>query len=486
MRLFLLIIVIIGNCLKPSESVSKAKEGPFVACEAETACTCENEDGEVNCDNICWTEDEEGEEMYAPLRTPNLIIKKKDFTPEVAYFRNNDISQLIEGQILPGHESTLKELDFSFNRIYALVNSTFKGMNNLRILRLGHNKLKRLKSESFKGGPNWKLHQLYLEYNHLSDLPAAVFDEMPNLEKLVLDGNSKLSLKRKLFSSNLDRLKILSIDDCNISNLDDDLFDDLISLEELSIRNNPFTEVPKALSDIPSLVSLDMSFTDVTELQVNTFSKNKKLKNLILDSLKYLYIVHDCAFCGLDALENVVLSNATELYMIHAGAFGWNHSDMNVAKLTNFNVEFANLTALSPNLFDTSELETAKLGGNQWNCICDMMWILDSDADLDQGSKIPVCSTPETLKGRPLNSLAIQEICPGRLRVSRLILSLFVIVSASMIVILFYYVVTNYRIRNVFYRPDMPHIGYSNLNRAEEEERKKNAMATTQQSPENV
>lgn len=52
MRLFLLIIVIIGNCLKPSESVSKAKEGPFVACEAETACTCENEDGEVNCDNV--------------------------------------------------------------------------------------------------------------------------------------------------------------------------------------------------------------------------------------------------------------------------------------------------------------------------------------------------------------------------------------------------------------------------------------------------
>uniref|UniRef100_A0A0M3HWL9 SEFIR domain-containing protein n=1 Tax=Ascaris lumbricoides TaxID=6252 RepID=A0A0M3HWL9_ASCLU len=52
MRLFLLIIVIIGNCLKPSESVSKAKEGPFVACEAETACTCDNEDGEVNCDNV--------------------------------------------------------------------------------------------------------------------------------------------------------------------------------------------------------------------------------------------------------------------------------------------------------------------------------------------------------------------------------------------------------------------------------------------------
>lgn len=95
-------------------------------------------------------------------------------------------------------------------------------------------------SESFKGGPNWKLHQLYLEYNHLSDLPAAVFDEMPNLEKLVLDGNSKLSLKRKLFSSNLDRLKILSIDDCNISNLDDDLFDDLMSVYIYAIFLWPF------------------------------------------------------------------------------------------------------------------------------------------------------------------------------------------------------------------------------------------------------
>ncbi|VDM43658.1 unnamed protein product [Toxocara canis] len=257
-------------------------------------------------------------------------------------------------------------------------------------------------------------------------------------------------------------------------------------MEQLSIRENPLTEVPKALCDIPSLVSLDMSFTYVTELQGFTFAKNKNLKTLILDNLKYLYAIHDCAFCGLDALEEVLISNATQLYMVHTSAFGWNHSDMTIPKLISFNVEFANLTALSSNLLDTSKLETLKLGGNRWNCICDMAWVIDADIDLNQGSKTPICSEPEALNGRLLNSLSVQDICPGRLRISRLVLSLFVIVSASVIVILLYYVVTNYRIRNVFYRPDMPHIGYSNLNRAEEEERKKKSMVPPQCPPEEV
>ncbi|VDM41751.1 unnamed protein product [Toxocara canis] len=227
MRLFVALFVLTVSTIKIHSKSASTQSDRFEICTPDTPCSCEGEDGQVNCDNVFWTEDEEAESIYQPLRTTNLVIKKKDFKAQIAYFRNNDIPRLVEGQILPGHESTLKELDFSFNRIYDLQNSVFKEMSNLRILRLGHNKLRRLRSESFKGGPNWKLHQLYVEYNDLTELPASLFEEMPNLEKLVLDGNRKLRLTRELFGSNLSNLKILSLDNCSLSQLDEDLFDDL-------------------------------------------------------------------------------------------------------------------------------------------------------------------------------------------------------------------------------------------------------------------
>ncbi|VDK48029.1 unnamed protein product [Anisakis simplex] len=291
---------------------------PPITCDSKSPCSCDEDDGRVNCDEIIWTTEDEDEPLYTPLRSPNLTVTKKGFKPKIVSFRHNDIARLKKGEILPGSEKTLEELDFSYNRIYKMADSLFETMIKLRILRFSHNHLKQLNRTTFNG-TLWNMHQLYLDWNYFTELPD-IFEELPNLEKLVLDGNKKLKLSKKHLSSHLNKLKLLSLDGCNLKKLDDDLFDDLTSLEQLSLRNNPFTEVPKALQDVPSLIWLDFSSTHI-------------------------------------------------------------------------NVEFANLTHLSSNLLDTNNLVMLKLGGNEWNCICDMVWIFDAGVQLDQGSKIPITSS---------------------------------------------------------------------------------------------
>lgn len=67
------------------------------------------------------------------------------------------------------------------------------------------------------------LHQLYLDYNYIKQLDDGIFDKLVNLNKLVLDGNRELQLTRKTFG-NLENLKTISLDDCGLKTLDEDIF----------------------------------------------------------------------------------------------------------------------------------------------------------------------------------------------------------------------------------------------------------------------
>lgn len=75
------------------------------------------------------------------------------------------------------------------------------------------------------------------------------------------------------------------------------------ALENLSLRGNPFTEIPRAVQDIPTLRTFDMSYTQITEIQPNSLAYNKKLETIIFQGLSYLYVIHSCAFCGLKSLK---------------------------------------------------------------------------------------------------------------------------------------------------------------------------------------
>lgn len=72
------------------------------------------------------------------------------------------------------------------------------------------------------------LHQLYLGDNSIKTLPDDAFDDLVNLNKLVLDHNENLTLTKKTFGSGLAKLEKLSLDYCNIATLEDGVFDKLV------------------------------------------------------------------------------------------------------------------------------------------------------------------------------------------------------------------------------------------------------------------
>lgn len=64
---------------------------------------------------------------------------------EYLFFDENlTIQNLSKDKILPAHEKTIKELDFSNNQIDVIGPFAFKKMENLEILRLRSNKLDKL------------------------------------------------------------------------------------------------------------------------------------------------------------------------------------------------------------------------------------------------------------------------------------------------------------------------------------------------------
>ncbi|VDD93718.1 unnamed protein product [Enterobius vermicularis] len=402
----------------------------------------------------------------------HMCGKESDDTLEAGCECHDDKNLIIcdDNKILPGHEKNLVELYFNFNRISKIENGTFDEMINLEVLDLSGNRLKKIEAFWFQGA-KWKLKYLNLEENTLQSLPVEVFSTMPTLESLILDGNPKLfdwknSSKPFGFGDSLTALKNLSMNSCKIKNLPDDYFAKLTSLEVLSLANNFFITLPTALHKIPSLLSLDLSKTDITEIDQDSFLYDTNLQSLFCVDCQYLEFVDDCGFCGLKNLKELDLHGCIQLYDISDKAFGYGHKDAVLPKLEYLDLQQTKMSTLSGNLFDSSNLIGLAFSSTPWNCTCDTAWMLELDLEVIKG---PKCQSPQYLKDKQLLSLTSQMLCPNRLRFTKLMLSLFVVLTAVFFAIFVYYLTTNYRIRNIFYRPDMPNVGYRNLSNADEE-----------------
>ena len=65
------------------------------------------------------------------------------------------------------------------------------------------------------------------------------------------------------------------------------IFDDLISLESLSLYNSKITAIPNAVRRLTSLKSLNLGYHRITSISAGTFDKLTQLETLILDAAAY-------------------------------------------------------------------------------------------------------------------------------------------------------------------------------------------------------
>ncbi|KJH40721.1 leucine Rich repeat-containing domain protein [Dictyocaulus viviparus] len=244
----------------------------WLACDGTESEACHCEQQEINCDNVIFKDE-------SSLSTANLDIYNKSFRVIRATFRDNTIVSLRQKKVLPGHESTVREIDFSNNRIVHIESRTFSSFRSLNKLYLSNNKIKLLKSNRGLGitSMDWTNYTNFIWIT--INLPAWMmlhFIILSNLRKLILDGN-KIKLRKEVFDG-LDSLEELSLDYCGMEDLDIRAFELLPRLKKLSLRGNPFSEVPRALNALNKLEDLDISNTNIAEFHAQSL----KLEEVVI------------------------------------------------------------------------------------------------------------------------------------------------------------------------------------------------------------
>ena len=147
----------------------------------------------------------------------------------------------------------------------------------------------------------------------------------------------------------------------------------------MSLRDNPLTSIPKAINAIPNLFGLDLSGTELSEIDTDQITSDHKLTELYISNTQYLWLIDDCAFCGLPNLKKLIMHNNKQLYAFHENAFGnVNHGEkpFNVSKIVEFNVQNCNFSTLPEKLFDWKAVNSLLLDGNPFVCGCSLSWLI--------------------------------------------------------------------------------------------------------------
>ena len=120
---------------------------------------------------------------------------------------------------------------------------------------------------------------LNMGYHRIASIPAGAFDQLTQLNTLILDGdayaNTFTSLPDGVFD-NLTSLTRLDLAQNKITSLPDGVFDHLTSLERLNLaRNNLLSSLPDGVFDnLTSLISLNLSGVKLTSLPDGVFDQS--------------------------------------------------------------------------------------------------------------------------------------------------------------------------------------------------------------------
>lgn len=108
----------------------------------------------------------------------------------------------------------------------------------------------------------------------------------------------------------MSKLLRLSIDDTEVEHLHDDTFNDLTSLEELTIRRSFLTALPANIfSSLGKMRSFDGKFNKLSKLHENLFSENFKMESIDFSGNNLKEITIDFK----------TLQRISEIYLLNCG-----------------------------------------------------------------------------------------------------------------------------------------------------------------------
>lgn len=213
------------------------------------------------------------------------------------------------------------------------VTDTFFRNTMLRNVVLAENDLSNINvSSTHVGEKSLDIQFLDLSYCNLKE-PLTLFGNTTELSTLILAGNPLIPPYVTITLRPLLKLTKLSLRDCGLKNLPDDTFDQMTSLKELDVSENPWNVDTLAtfLSTLKQLEHLDIGYSGLEIIKYTILSRLSSLKSLVLSGNKIDYIEKN-AFKNLKYLRVLEMNNCG-LRHLSIGVFNNNFQFLDLTEL---------------------------------------------------------------------------------------------------------------------------------------------------------
>lgn len=200
----------------------------------------------------------------------------------------------------------LKRLVLSGNSIRELPNNVLQRQSKLELLYLRSNEITEIGKNSLVGLKS--LQALTLYNNNISIIHNAAFRKLSNSLTQFLNLSSNALTKVPRAVSVLGKLVSLDISHNEIDSLDINSFEGLDSLLELHISNNILTYIPQnVFQKCPNLIILNIATNNISRVQNNAFGQLRRLRYVWLENNRLSDV--GWVFTNIDNLQFLNVSN---------------------------------------------------------------------------------------------------------------------------------------------------------------------------------
>ncbi|KAF4521506.1 hypothetical protein B566_EDAN001806 [Ephemera danica] len=354
--------------------------------------------------------------------------RKLDAIPDASVWPTNvDIEARMDHNLFThikplGSIPGITRLSLSYCRVTVIEELAFQELGNLTFLDLSNNQLTTdaLTPNIFKGHyapdgymPLKSLKVLHLGYNSLHSLDQDLFEHLTYLTELSLKSNPFKVLDHQTIVaiSSLDYLKVLDLSYTSLSTLPEGSLHTPRFLVELDLQGNLFKEVPtQALADTHGLQVLSLDDNPIRVLDNVSFPSLEALERLTLSFLPNLTRIGEKTFANMRSLKELIITDNKRLEFIHPDAFkdqyDYERDQWTLKHLYLKNNQFG---VLPRDLIKRwNALETLTLENNPWVCDCENQWMLDELMHLldSMNSNHLVCEEPVDMRGRTMQELS--------------------------------------------------------------------------------
>lgn len=290
----------------------------------------------------------------------------------------------------------LVRIDLSFNQIRTLNEHAFKGLGSLEHLIVSNNKVKILHENLFTDNtflkiialdnnaiekivPNLfnkmtELRDIDLTNNRIKEINPKTFVNSVKVDSIILSGNQLTDFhlnmtypiptlyvdNNQLSSIVINATKYLKADNNNISSV---IPVSTLSTERLFLSNNSITDI-RNITNLTSLLHLDLSHNHIGNIKVTTFSKLTRLQTLKLRET------------NITGIDFGTFSKQTSLEVLDLSCNNLQHLNLDIfipylSKVREFYIDGNNLTEIRGRMsfsYAFPVLSTIGLSNNNFNC----------------------------------------------------------------------------------------------------------------------